>query len=134
MRKIKKNNLFWEGIQTKLSKYSRLAILFVILVLTLSLARNLSKAASARRTIEDKEREVEKVKKEAEDAKKRLDEASSDMYVEKQLRDTLGLVKEGEVVVILPSDDVLRSLSPKLDDEEETLPDPNWKRWMKLFM
>jgi hypothetical protein len=42
-------------------------------------------------------------------------------------------VKEGEVIVVLPDEDILRKLAPLLPTEENTLPEPNWKKWEKLF-
>ena len=44
------------------------------------------------------------------------------------------MAKEGEIVVILPDEHILRKLAPDREIEEEVLPDPNWKKWMKLFL
>ncbi|MDP3994252.1 MAG: hypothetical protein Q8P91_00270, partial [bacterium] len=60
-------------------------------------------------------------------------EAKKQEYIEKQLRDKLGLSKEGETIVVLPDADTLRKLVPPIPGEEEILPDPNWKKWLKLF-
>ena len=63
----------------------------------------------------------------------KLDKVQSEEFIEKQLRDILGMVREGEIVIILPEDDIVRSFAPKFEKEEEVLPDPNWKKWLKLF-
>jgi cell division protein FtsB len=133
MPRDKKTKRFLENLLIKLKGSLHILLIFVVLILCLSLARNLSRISTAERRITEKQQELNKLKKETEDARKRLEEVSSDMYVEKQLRDTLGLTKEGETVVILPDKEILRSLAPKLEDEEDVLPDPNWKRWTKLF-
>ena len=134
MSRDKKTKVFFDNLSIKLKSYLGLILLFFVLILCLSLIRNLSRISTAKRRITEKQTELNKLKKETEDAKKRLDEVSSDMYIEKQLRDTLGLTKEGETVIVLPDEEILKSLAPKLDDEQETLPDPNWKRWTKLFL
>lgn len=74
------------------------------------------------------------LKKEKEDLQERLEEIRSEEFVEKQLRDGLGLAKEGDLVIILPEDEKLRQLVPKMDFRKESLPDPNWKKWLKLFL
>jgi hypothetical protein len=64
---------------------------------------------------------------------KRLAEVKSQDYIEKQLRDKLGLAKPGEIVVVMPDADTLRKLAPKPVEEEAVLPDPTWKKWLRLF-
>lgn len=56
-------------------------------------------------------------------------------YVEREVRDKLGLAREGEVIVVLPDEHVLRKLAPREEPEfslEETL--PIWRQWMRLFL
>ena len=63
----------------------------------------------------------------------RLAEVKGEEYIEKQLRDNLGLAKEGEIVVVLPDEEILRKIAPSVPEEEDILPDPTWKKWLKLF-
>ena len=53
----------------------------------------------------------------------------SERFVEGEIRDKLGFAKDGEEVVIVPSDE-------KVGDEDEikkkTL--PNWKKWRNLLL
>ena len=44
------------------------------------------------------------------------------------------MAKEGEIVVILPDPETVRKFAPSIYTEEEPLPDPNWKKWLKLFL
>ncbi len=43
------------------------------------------------------------------------------------------MAKEGEIIIVLPDEEILGTLAPNLEEEEEALPDPNWKKWLKLF-
>jgi len=62
-----------------------------------------------------------------------LKKVQSDAFLEKQLRDKLGLAKEGETVVVLPDKEALKGLVPPLPEEENILPKPIWQRWLDLF-
>ena len=103
-------------------------------MLVLSLVRNIIKTRKANNLILEKESKVDKIRQENADLEKKIAEMKSPEYIERQIRNNLGLVKEGEVVIILPDEETLRSLAPKDEEEEEILPDPNWKRWLKLFL
>jgi len=87
-----------------------------------------------RKEIEDKKAEVARLQIEAEEIQRRIDQAQTTDFVEKEIRNRLGLVKESEIVVVLPEEEVLRSLAPKVPEDIEILPDPNWKKWLKLFI
>jgi cell division protein FtsB len=78
---------------------------------------------------------LERVKKENSELKSALGLIKSDLYIEKQARDKLGLAKENEVVLVLPSEEIVKSFSTKREVEEGfELPDPNWEQWLKLFL
>jgi cell division protein FtsB len=121
------------SIRAKFEKPSDLFLILIIFVLVFSLARNITRINKASLKIQEAELRVEELKKENEELEKKL-EVVKEEFVEKQLREKLGLAKEGEIVVILPDEEVLRKLAPSYEEEEETLPDPNWKKWLKLFL
>lgn len=106
---------------------------FLGLLFILSLARNVSKIARAGKRIDKAESRVEKLRKENEEMQRRLAEVRGEEYIEKQLRDKLGLAKEGEIVVVLPDEETLRKIAPSVPEEEDVLPDPTWKKWLHLF-
>jgi cell division protein FtsB len=110
--------------------------LFIVISIFLgvSLFRNISNVRSVNQKIDQKEKEVAKIQKEQEDLQKELEFTKSREYIEQQLRDKLGLAKEGETVVIMPPPEVLKRIAPKYEEEKDILPDPNWKRWLKLFL
>ena len=122
-----------EKIKNKIPQISKYLIYIMFILLSVSIYRNVSKIGSIYKIIAEKEVDVEKLEEENKELEKKVEEVTSDDYIEKQIRDKLGLVKEGEIVLVLPEPEVLRKYAPKIEEEEETLPDPNWKKWMKLF-
>lgn len=57
----------------------------------------------------------------------KLEEIKQDEYVEKVARDTLGLVKDGEAIVILPKQGSEES------EQNGQKGMPNWQKWWRLF-
>lgn len=110
-----------------------LLLLLLILAFSFTLSRNIQRIRAINRLIEEREEKIMKLKRENEEFEAKLKEQSSQEFIEKQLRDKLGLAKEGEIVVILPPEDVVRSFAPKFEKDVETLPDSNWKKWAHLF-
>ena len=108
------------------------AILFIFLLV--SLIRNISIMATGDRRIAEEEAKLEEVRKKNAELKTKVAKISTPEYLEKQARDRLGLVKEGETIVVLPEEETLRKMAPKFEREEEVLPDPTWKKWVKLFL
>lgn len=109
-------------------------LIFLIFIFTSSLIQSIKRANSIKLEVERKNESLENLKKEQERLKKELLRVQSEEYIERQLRDNLGLSKEGEITVVLPDPDIVKKFAPNLETPEEALPDPNWKRWMKLFI
>ncbi len=120
-------------ITEKLRGFTRYAVALVAILLIFSLVRNLIKISEVRKSITREQERVEKLKAENQRLKDELAKTQSDEFIEKQLRDNLGLAKAGEIVLVLPDEETLRKLAPQIPEEEEVLPDPNWKKWLKLF-
>ena len=124
---------FTEKLKEKLKVYSNYLLIFLFLLMFVSLIRNILRVVESNKRIEKAQDQVERLKKENEELEEKLAVTKSEGYIEKQLRDKLGLAKEGEIVIVLPDEKILETLAPKLEEEEETLPDPNWKKWLKIF-
>lgn len=120
-----------QGLTKKLIRF---VFVFLCFLLLLSVARNILRMKKVNRQLANEREAIEKIKKENEEFKKKLSEIQSQEYIEKELRDKLGLVKEGEIVVVLPDAETLRNLVPDFEEEAESLPDPIWKKWVKLFI
>ncbi|MFC1624907.1 septum formation initiator family protein [Patescibacteria group bacterium] len=132
--RTRKNQEITDIFKDKLSDYSRYLIILGVIIVTSSLIRNVLRAVSIRNRIKEEEIKVETLEKEKEDLERKVAESESDAYIEKQLRDKLGLAKEGEIILVLPEDEILRKIAPVVEIQEDILPDPTWKKWLKLFL
>jgi cell division protein FtsB len=77
--------------------------------------------------------ELSQVEAENSRLKRELENVQSDEYVEKQARNILGLVKPGEIIVLLTTPVPTQKVDsyPKNTNIDSNL--PNWKKWWKLF-
>ena len=127
MRKLK------ESLKIKAKKIVGVAIWALVVFLLFSAIKNINRVASIRKSVQAEELRVEKMKQDNAQLEAQVAMMQGSDFIEKEIRDKLGLAKEGESVVVLPSEDLLRKLAPQMPVEEDALPDPNWKKWMKLF-
>ena len=127
------NQVQTRSFREKLKAYMNYFIIGLSLLLTLSLVGNIRRTLQSIKTVEKKEAEVLTLEEKNKELKKRLESVSSEAFVEKQIRDQLGLAKAGEIVIVLPDHEVLVGLVPDLPVEEDELPDPNWRKWWNLF-
>lgn len=108
-------------------------LIFLCFVFGFSLFRSITKVKSAQRRIEAARAKVERLKQEQTALENELKKVQSSEFQERQLRDKLGLAKEGETVVVLPEAEALKGLVPQIPEEENILPKPIWQRWWDLF-
>ncbi len=124
----------FQAIKIRLRAYFNYFIIILALFLTVSLIGNIASTQNTLKSVEKKEKEVQALADRNSELKKTLERVQSEAFIEKQIRDQLGLAREGEIVLVLPDENVLKSLVPKLPQEEEELPDPIWRKWLKLFL
>lgn len=111
-----------------------LVLLLVIVAFSLSLFKNITRVRRADQQLSQAQETLVNLKNEQQSLEKELQSIRSEPFLEKQARDKLGLAREGEIVLVLPEDDLLRSFSPRNNRQEsDTLPDPHWRQWAKLF-
>jgi len=127
--KEKSRNVIAKIIRDK----SSMILIIISLALASSIYRSLARTNSAVEKVDEVRKSVEMLKKENDELGKKLAEMKNDEHIEKQLRDKLGLAQEGDVVLILPDDGVLRKIVTIIPEEEDTLPEANWVKWKKLF-
>ena len=120
-------------LEVKFKSVLEYAIWFLVVLLLISTVRNIGRVISIRKQVEVERQKVEKMQADNAKLQTQIAEAQGQDFIEKQIRNKLGLTKEGEAMVVLPDESIVRSLAPSLTSEEETLPDPNWKKWQKLF-
>lgn len=120
-----KNNFNW---------ISKIIVLVIGILVISSFIQGISLIRKSDQRIKEAKEKVEIEQKRNEEIKKALDEVTSDFFTEQTARDKLGLAKPGETVIVLPDKEVLRKLAPQRQVEEDVLPDPNWRKWLKLFL
>ena len=116
-----------------LGDYSKLLFILITIILGVSLYRNFTKVKSSKDRIEQARRKVEELKDQNTKLKRNLQEKESEEFIERELRNKLNLARKDEIVLVLPDDEILRKLAPEKVEEQQDLPDPNWKKWLKLF-
>lgn len=122
------------GARPKKNLFSTLVVLAAVLLICSILVQNLNRRGDVANEVDTRKTEVAKLKEEQDRLKQALSEAHTEAYIEKQLRDNLRLEKEGEITVVLPEESIVKKLAPKLKRDEAILPEPNWKRWLNLFL
>lgn len=111
---------------------SVILVVFLFLILKAFLD-NFWRLKKALTVLKEKESTVVNLKSENEDIKRRIEELSSDLYIERQLRDNLGMAKEGETVVVLPDDEELKNLVADLKQSQPAVEKPVWQQWLEVF-
>lgn len=100
-----------------------LALLIIIknIIVSIFELQNNSQIVVKLKTQEERERQQEQFLKE------RLYYAKTPEFIERQAREKLGMVKEGEYIVLAPPTN-LNEKSVKTESNT-----PNWEKWWKLF-
>jgi cell division protein FtsB len=109
------------------------AIWGLIIILALSVSKNIERDAQINDQIQTEKAKLGKIQTDNNKLTQELAQTQNPNFIEKEVRDELGLGKEGEAIVVLPDADILRKLAPQMPSEVDTLPDPNWVKWEKLF-
>ena len=122
-----------QGTKMRLSSLKIWAIILLIVLFLVSFVRTAYKIFEAKKAINLSKDKITSLKLESENLQKELQKTQSEAFIESQLRDKLGMAKEGEIIVVLPDSETLRKLVREGEKEEVMLSDPNWKKWFKLF-
>lgn len=116
-----------------IEKIAIYAILGLIVILALSVVGSFQRATQISSQIQAEKAKLAKIQEDNNKLRQQLVQTQKPDFIEKEVRDKLGLGKEGEAIVVLPDADTLRKLAPEAQVEADTLPDPNWKKWERLF-
>lgn len=116
-----------------LEKIAGYVVWGLILILVVSVFRNIGRTNQIKSQIQAEKTKLAKIQADNDKLVKELAQTQNPNFIEKEVRDKLGLGKEGEAIVVLPDSEVLRKLAPQIPSEVDTLPDPNWVKWKKLF-
>lgn len=123
-----------ELLKLKFKRLLGYATWFLVAALLVSTVKNVNRVIGIREQVREEQERVEKMQADNAKLQVQIAEAQGSDFIEKQIRDKLGLSKEGEAIVVLPDESIVRSFAPTITTSEEALPDPNWKKWLKLFM
>jgi len=105
----------------------RMIVALVSLGLSISAGRTIIELWQRRDIIYVREQELSRLKRDNTQLEVKLKDMKSEAYVEKVARDQLGMIKEGETIVILPIN-VSSSASSGLFTQVS-----NWRQWWNLF-
>lgn len=108
-------------------------LLIIFVVLVSSFIKSIKRIKEGDVLIEKTNIKLEKLNQENKKLEDQLKITQSEEFVEKQLRDKLGLAKEGEIILVLPDNETLKKLAPVMPSEEEIILKPNWMKWIDLF-
>ncbi len=108
-----------------------LLLIFAILV-SIVLATNSTKRILSLRTtsqsVQEAEKQLEQLKQDNQALKQELEYKKSEGVIERELRNKLGLAREGEAVVILPKEN-----SDQSSAAGNQRPEKNWQKWWSRF-
>lgn len=108
-----------------------LSIIIVGLLVSFGLARNLYLTYQNSQILTQAKAKLERLKAENTQLKADNEAAQDPNFIEREARNRLGLVKPGEVVVVLPEKGATLSASPQ---DSPTRPNrPIWQQWLGLF-
>jgi len=97
------------------------------LILGINSVQRIGSLRDTSHKVDDAEERLENLRAENERLQKELEYKKTDEFKEAEIRNKLGLVKEGEAIVIVP----------KMSDQESETSDqesvPNWEKWRILF-
>lgn len=99
----------------------------LLLLLTKSIAESIQNLSKGRQAYVDLNRELASKRREHAYLRQKLEYVKSEDFIESEAREKLGLVKEGEYIVIAPPATDGSKLTKTSDQT------PNWKKWWKLF-
>lgn len=120
-------------MQLFVKRYIRWALLILVLVIIISMGRNSLGLVGKKDQIKEARERVAELEREQAQLLELKEKVESPEFVEKEAREKLGLAKSGEVVVVLPSEDILRRLAPKIEEEEFVEALPIFRRWARMF-
>ena len=105
----------------------RFLLLAILIMAIVSLSQRTADLVSRAKKWQEEKEKLAKIEKENEELKAYLDYIESDSFLEKEARNSLGMSKEGETMVILPQ-------KVKADDKVAfSPPSPAWRQWWQLF-
>ena len=120
-------------ITVNILKKRPIQILTIIIgiALIVSLSRSIIKMFKAKDELKLAEQKIEELQKEVASLTVKKEFYQSEEFIEQEARNKLNMVKEGETVVVLPSN--LEEIFREREKQPQTSL-PNWRQWLDLFL
>lgn len=108
-------------------------LIFSVVFFILSFINTTKKIKVVNKEVKSREEQLAGLREEEGKLQKKLAEITSEEYFEKQVRNQLNLSKENEIILVLPDDETIRKLVPDDNNEDISVPVPNYKKWAEVF-
>lgn len=108
-------------------------VTILLLVAIVSLVKSLVGFTQTRERFDTAEKEVAKLEQESALLQSQLQLEDEAYVTEEQLRNSLGLSKPGESVVIIPEELLEEALNQKQESPVQSNEKAHWQKWANLF-
>ncbi len=109
-------------------KLVRAVILIIFITIGIGIVRSVYTLSQKKGIISERQHVLSGLITQNNQLQQQLREATSSAFIEQAARDKLGLVREGETVVIMDKSQILNP-----DNEKNPQKVPPWKQWWSLF-
>ncbi|OGG11818.1 hypothetical protein A2Z00_03775 [Candidatus Gottesmanbacteria bacterium RBG_13_45_10] len=106
----------------------RLTVVLISLIMLVGLLQSLVSLWQKRDMVSERRHVLQETEAENQKLKQKLAEATSAAFIERQARDKLGFVKEGDTVILMNKPAAPGETGAKTEEQL-----PNWQRWLRLF-
>lgn len=111
------------------SRGSKVVVIFLCAFLAIGVLRSVYSLSQKKDILADQQKTLADLEEHKAQLTARLAEATSAAFIERVARDKLGLIREGEQVVIMDK----TYLTVGGDDQKNSKNLPSWKQWWGLF-
>ncbi len=105
-----------------------LLVFLVSILLVVNSTKRLISFKTTSQKVAEAEAQLEQLKSDNEALMQELEYKKSNEFLEAEIRDKLGLAREGEAIVVLPKKD-----DERLKTNDERHNKQNWQKWWELF-
>jgi len=112
------------------SRLVRMTAFILCVAIGIGVVRSVYTLSKKKGIVAERQRVLRELTAKNEELHQQLEEATSPAFIEQAARDKLGLVREGETVVIM---DKSNPSADGLNDQERSQELPSWKQWWSLF-
>ncbi len=110
------------------SRFVRMTALIICITVGIGVVRSVYTLSKKKGLIAERQQALLTLTKKNFELQEELKQATSAAFIEKAARDKLGLVREGETVVIMDKSQITNPNDQKSPQEL-----PSWKQWWRLF-